>query len=59
MEEKTKYQINKKYAEKYLSQFEKITLRVKPEEKKQIESLASAAGKSVNQYMKDKALGIE
>lgn len=46
----------KKSAEKYLAQFEKITLRVKPNEKKEIEERALAEGKSVNQYLKDRAL---
>lgn len=43
----------KKSAEKYLSQFEKITFRVKPDEKKEIERLATENGKSVNQFIKD------
>ena len=46
----------KKSAEKYLAQFDKITLRVKPEEKQQIERKAAEQGKSVNQFLKDLAL---
>lgn len=47
----------KRSAEKYLSQFEKITLRVKPDEKREIERKAIESGKSVNQYIKDRILG--
>ena len=43
--------------EKYLAKFEKITFRVTPEEKKIIEENARNAGKSVNQFLKDLALG--
>lgn len=42
---------------RYLAKFAVITFRVTPEEKKQIEARAKAEGKSVNQYLKDKALG--
>jgi len=53
---RSKYERNKEYAKKYLSQFAEIRIRLQPEEKKQIETLAAAAGKSVNQYMKDCSL---
>ena len=53
---KSKYEVNKKYAEKYNAQFDKITVRVKPETKQAIQERAAAAGKSVNQYIIDKAL---
>jgi predicted HicB family RNase H-like nuclease len=46
----------KKSAEKYLKQFINVTFRVTPEEKHEIEKRAAAAGKSVNQFLKDKAL---
>lgn len=42
--------------ERYLSKFKMITFRVTPEEHREIERRASAAGKSVNQYLKDRAL---
>lgn len=42
---------------RYLAKFVNITFRVTPEEKKLIEQKAAAEGKSVNQYLKDKALG--
>ena len=47
----------KRANEKYNSKFERITFRITQDEKRQIEKLASAAGKSVNQYLKDCALG--
>lgn len=43
-------------AKKYLSQFAEIRIRLQPEEKEIIETKAAAAGKSVNQYIKDLAL---
>ena len=43
-------------AKKYLSQFAEIRIRLQPEEKKIIEEKAAAAGKSVNQFIKDLAL---
>lgn len=46
----------KRANEKYLSKLDKITFRVTPEEHREIERKASAAGKSVNQYLKDRAL---
>lgn len=46
----------KRANEKYLSKLDKITFRVTPEEHREIERRASAAGKSVNQYLKDRAL---
>ena len=42
---------------RYLAKFSTITLRVTAEERKEIEQKARAEGKSVNQYLKDKALG--
>ena len=45
--------------EKYLSKFVEVRFRVLPEEKKIIEQKAAAAGKSVNQYLKDLALDPE
>lgn len=47
----------KRANEKYLSKLDKILLRITPEEKKEIERRATAEGKSVNQFLKDKALG--
>lgn len=41
---------------RYLDKFDKITFRVTPEEHREIEKRATAAGKSVNQYLKDRAL---
>lgn len=41
---------------KYLAQFAEIRIRLYPEEKQEIEERAKAAGKSVNQYLKDLAL---
>lgn len=45
-----------KSAKKYLSQFAEIRIRLLPNEKKEIEERARADGKSVNQYVKEKAL---
>lgn len=42
--------------ERYLAKLAEIKLRVKPEEKKIIEEKAREAGKSVNQYIKDRVL---
>ncbi len=44
---------------RYLSKFETITVRVTPEEKAELERLAKQDGKSINQYLKDKAFGKE
>ena len=41
---------------KYLAKFINVTFRVTTEEKRIIEEKAKAEGKSVNQYLKDKAL---
>ena len=49
----------KKCNEKYLAKFDKITIRITPEEHREIERLALAAGKSINQYIKDRALSKE
>lgn len=46
----------KRCNEKYLAKLDKILLRVTPEEKKEIEKRANQENKSVNQYLKDKAL---
>ena len=46
----------KKANEKYLAKQAEIKLRIKPEEKKIIEEKAREAGKSVNQYIKEKVL---
>lgn len=46
----------KRANEKYNSKFERITFRVTPEEHREIEKRASQENKSVNQYLKDKAL---
>lgn len=43
--------------EKYLAKFAEIRIRITPEEKKIIEEKAKQAGKSVNQFLKDLALG--
>lgn len=43
-------------AKKYLAQFAEIRIRLQPEEKQIIEEKAAAAGKSVNQFIKDLAL---
>ena len=42
--------------ERYLAKFKEIRIRTTPEEKKIIEEKARAAGKSVNQFLKDLAL---
>lgn len=42
--------------ERYLAKLAEIRIRMTPEEKTRIEQKASAAGKSVNQYLKDLAL---
>lgn len=47
----------KRANEKYLAKLAEIKMRITPEEKKEIERRASAEGKSVNQFLKDKALG--
>lgn len=49
-------QKRKECNERYLAKFDKLTFRVTPEEHREIERRASAAGKSVNQYLKDRAL---
>lgn len=41
---------------RYLAKQAEIRVRMKPEEKQAIEEKAKQAQKSVNQYMKDKAL---
>lgn len=41
---------------RYLSKFKIITFRVTTEEHEEIERRAAQEGKSVNQYLKDKAL---
>ena len=46
----------KRANEKYLAKFAEIRIRITPDEKKEIEERARENGKSVNQYMKDKAL---
>lgn len=46
----------KRCNEKYLAKFEKILLRITPDEKKAIEQNAAKAGKSVNQFLKDRGL---
>ena len=43
-------------AQKYLSKFAEIRIRLKPEEKEIITKDAAIAGKSVNQYIIDKLL---
>lgn len=45
--------------ERYLKKFDKILLRVLPEEKRTIELNAQQAGKSVNQYLKDLGTGVK
>lgn len=45
-----------KSAKKYLAQFAEIKLRMKPEERQQIQEDAKEAGKSMNQYILDKVL---
>ena len=47
----------KKSNEKYLAKFVNVTFRVTPEEKRELDKRAAAEGKSMNQYIKDKALG--
>ena len=42
---------------RYLAKMSRIAFVVTPEEKKEIERRAQAEGKSVNQFLKDKALG--
>lgn len=42
---------------RYLAKFAEIRIRISPEEKKIIEQKAMEQGKSVNQYLKDLALG--
>lgn len=46
----------KKANNKYLAKFQKIEIRVLPEEKKKIEAAAAAAGQSVAQYIKDRVI---
>lgn len=46
----------KRANEKYLAKLAEIKLRITPKEKKEIERRASAEGKSVNQYVKEKVL---
>ena len=46
----------KRANEKYLSKFAEIRIRLTPEEKREIESRAQDEGKSVNQFLKDRAL---
>jgi len=46
----------KRANEKYLSKFAEIRIRITPEEKREIEERAKKESKSVNQYLKDKAL---
>ena len=41
---------------KYMDKLSRTVIWTTPEEKKQIEAKAHAAGKSVNQYLKDLAL---
>lgn len=41
---------------KYMDQLARVVVWLKPEEKTIIEQKAAAAGKSVNQYIKDLAL---
>lgn len=43
-------------AKKYLSQFKEIRLRMKADDKKQIEAAAAEAGLSVNKYILEKVL---
>lgn len=53
----TGYTESKKECNKrYISKFDKITLRITAEEHREIERRAQAEGKSVTQYMKDRAL---
>lgn len=66
MEEKKKQKTYYGYTEakkksnaRYLAKFEEIRIRMQPEEKEEIKRLASAAGKSVNQYVLDRSLGRE
>lgn len=47
----------KKSNEKYLAKFVNVTFRVTPEEKREIDRRAAEEGKSMNKYIKDKALG--
>lgn len=51
------YEYKKKYNEKYLAKLVQTQFRVTPEEKAQIEEMAAQAGKSVNQFIKDKIFG--
>lgn len=46
----------KRANEKYLSKLAEIRIRMTPEEKRIIEEKAQAEGKSVNQFLKDRAL---
>ena len=47
----------KKSNEKYLAKFVNVTFRVTPEEKRELDRRAAEDGKSMNQYLKEKALG--
>ena len=59
MEAKKRYtEAQARSAKKYLAQFKEIRLRMKEEEKTQIEDQAKAAGKSVNQYILDTLLPL-
>lgn len=59
METKKRYtEAQARSAKKYLAQFKEIRIRLKEEEKKQIEDQAKAADKSVNQYILDTLLPL-
>ena len=59
MEGKKRYtEAQARSAKKYLAQFKEIRLRMKKEEKQEIEDQAKAAGKSVNQYILDTLLPL-
>lgn len=57
--ERKSYGYNKGYAKKYMEQFKQLQLRVTADEQAMIKQMASEAGKSVNQFIKDCIFGEE
>ena len=51
MDKFKKYEYNKKYAEKYLEQYDEIRIRVPKGEREKIKAHAIANGESMNSYI--------
>ena len=51
MNEQSKYEYNKKYAENYLKKYDEIKIRVPKGEKGKIRKFAEANGESVNGFI--------